>query len=532
MNIPLNTDLLRQLFAAARSWLEIRRETLNNLNIFPVPDGDTGSNMLNTIVSAVKAFDEEAASLPDLFKALIEKSLWGARGNSGVILSNFIKGFFTSLLGAGKNAYSAEDFIRACTAGRDQAYRSTPDPVEGTILSVMSEAALRTKELLGSETTDPVEFFTALTAFLHDAVERTKDQLEVLKNVGVVDSGGCGFYYIAEGITRSLSGKSVDIEAVKDGYIPDAGEGVSGRWEEKPDAKYCLEITLEASDRADEIMKSLQEFGSSEVAVSTDSLLKIHIHTNEPDLAIDRAGLFSNVLDVYKENMVRQQYLMLANRREALDGYPSVVAVVSGEGMKDIYLELGASVVIDGGNTMNPSVEELVGGIEEAGKDNVILLVNNRDTFLSSQEAVKLTGRNVGIIQSTSMMEGIASLMSFAPGVSFDENILHMEKGISTLRDGYITRALTDTPAVRKGEYFSGKNKEVQFSGDLAEVAEKTLESYVDGDSSLLSLYTGKDAGESEIEIITGILKQNYPELDVEVFSGGQPNYLFLFSIE
>lgn len=525
------TWYLKEYFTAASSWLRVRKSVLDNLNVFPVPDGDTGSNMLSTVESVQSSFTAEATDFNMLCTTIIEKSLWGARGNSGVILANFLKGFFNVLRKTDGKNITAEDIILALEKGRDNTYKSIDTPVEGTILTIISETYKKAKDLLKRKGISPIEFFSQI--YDHDLIilEQTPELLDVLKLAGVVDAGACGFFYIIEGILRYLEGRDVDSAAKDEGYIPDVGID-SEAWQADPEAKFCLEITLKPSGRSESIINSLKKFGTSEVAIDTGDLMKIHLHTNSPEPAIKCAEQFAEVLDIYKENMITQQYRMLADRRFAMDGFPVVAAIVSGSGMREIFKELGVFSIIDGGNTMNPSVEEIARGILNTGKAHVILLPNNIDIFLSAKEAVNLTDNTVEILKTSSMPEGVACLMNFSAAYSFGDNIKAMQEALLTARCGFITRSDRDTPAVTKGEYFSGRDKDIFTSGSLKDAVEGITGKYLDKNSTVVSIFSGKDTKETEIDEIRAVYAEQFPEVEVDVMYGGQPHYLFLLSID
>ena len=293
-----------------------------------------------------------------------------------------------------------------------------------------------------------------------------------------------------------------------------------------------LEITLKTSGDTEAIVDSLNEFGTSVVAINSGDLLKIHLHTDTPEPAVERARQYAEVLDVYRENMITQQYRMLADRKYAYDGYPGVAAVVSGGGMKEIFRELGTDVIVDGGATMNPSVKELVWAIDTLRKKSVILLPNNRDTFLTAREAARLAHCDVTIVESGSMVEGIASLMNFSPAASSEENLETMRDGIEAVVWGYVTRAERTTPTVEKGAFFAGKGKEIFTSGSLRDVAEDLLKRYVTDESMLISVYTGRDAAEEDTDVFRQVHARLFAGTDIDVMYGGQPNYLYLVSVE
>ena len=529
MNI---TDRIQEYLLAAHSWLKVKKDIVNNLNIFPVPDGDTGTNMLNTVASAAESVQEEYTALSDLGRNLIKKALWGARGNSGVILANFFKGFFNSLSLTGTEKPDFKDLAQALKQGRDEAYTSAIDPVEGTILTLIKNVHAKTEELAADPGMTLAQYIDSIYSHSRDVLETTPELLDVLKKAGVVDAGACGFFYIIEAVYRNNLGLATDESAKHEGYIPEI-EYSSEVWNRELDASFCLEIIMKITDHpTEEIVSALREFGTSEVAINSGDLAKIHLHTDTPEPAILCAEKYAQVLDVYRENMLNQQYRMLADIKYAYDGYPGIASVVSGNGMGEIFRELGVQVIIDGGRTMNPSVAELAEGIKQTGKENVILIPNNRDAFLSAREAVGLVSAQVHIIDAGSMPEGIAVLMNYSPAFTFEENIETMAEALKQVEWNYITRAERDTPSVQKGQYIAGQYRDILSKGSLEEVAQWSFNTYVSEETSLVTLYTGENVRDEDISAVTGLLKSTKADMDIECIYGGQPHYNFLFSYE
>ena len=523
---------IREYFSAAHSWLRIRKDILNNLNIFPVPDGDTGTNMLNTVASAAECMQKDFDTLQELSNALIDSALWGARGNSGVILANFFKGFFNSMGQCRTEEPGFKHLIDALKKGRDEAYTSAIDPVEGTILTVMNGLYTKTEELGENPELTFEEYLEQIYHHSLEVLEHTPDLLDILKKAGVIDAGACGFFYMIEAAYRKSRDENTDESAKLEGYIPHIVYNAEG-WRQELDTKFCLEITMKTSEHsAEEIVKALQEFGTSEVAINSGDLVKIHLHTDTPEPAVSCAEKYATVLDVFRENMMNQQYKMLADIKYAYDGYPGIASVVSGSGMSEVFRELGSQVIIDGGRTMNPSVAELVQGINETGKANVILIPNNSDIFLSAKEAVSLVKSEVEIISAGSMLEGIAALMNYSPAYSFQENISAMAEALEYTQWNFITQAERDTPSVQKGQYFAGRYKTILTKGSLKEVAEWVFASYISDETSLVTVYSGENAKDSDIEIIKEVLSQKAPDVDIDIIYGGQPHYNLLLSYE
>jgi len=525
-------EYIKEYFTAAHSWLRVKKDIVNKLNIFPVPDGDTGTNMLNTIASAAESVQEEHSSLASLSSALIDRALWGARGNSGVILANFLKGFFSRLTQSSNGEISFAGLASALKHGRDEAYTSAIDPVEGTILTLMNSVWERTEELAADPGLAISEYLEDIYRHSQKELERTPELLDILKRAGVVDAGACGFFYIIEAVYRRSRDLPADLSAKHEGYIPEIKFN-STELGQDLDSTFCLEITMKISKYpTEQIVKALQDFGTSEVAINSGDLVKIHLHTDTPEPAVACAEKYAQVLDVYRENMVNQQYKMLADIKYEYDGYPGIASVVAGSGMSEVFRELGSQVVIDGGRTMNPSVAEIVEGLRETGKKNIILFPNNKDAFLTCREAAGLADAEVEVINSGSMPEGIAALMNYSPAFTFRENIDTMTEALKQAQWNFITRAELDTPEVKKGQYFAGKYKTVLSQGSLEEVTEAILKKTISDDISLVTVYTGENAEDSEIETVRNIFSSLAGDAEIEFIYGGQPNYNLLLSYE
>ncbi|TMW74061.1 DAK2 domain-containing protein [Alteribacter natronophilus] len=535
-------------------------KAIDALNVFPVPDGDTGTNMNLTITSGVK---EVRASSEDhvgkVAGAFAKGLLMGARGNSGVILSQLFRGFSKSV--EGKEVLSGKDLGKAFEHGVEMAYKAVMKPVEGTILTVAKDAA-RTGVQKSETTEDAVEVMSAVLEEAKESLKRTPDLLPVLKEVGVVDSGGQGLVTIYEGFLAVLKGEkasstiqqspSMD-ELVKVEHHQSAQSHMAT---EDIEFGYCTEVmvrfeaekTNENPYNEDAFRNKLSEYGDSLLVVSDEDLLKIHIHAEHPGHVITEAQKYGGLTHVKIENMREQHTTILedemkkqdsaAGRRPAAEKQEyAVITVAMGEGIASLFKGLGAGGVIQGGQTMNPSTEDFVKAIKEANAEKIILLPNNSNIVMAAQQADDVVEEKVTVVPSKSVPQGLAALLAFNPAASLEENGEAMTGAMADVKTGEVTYAVRDTSlngtAIKKGDFMGIEGKEIISTGpSVQEVARELLVRMVDENNEIVTIITGEDREEEEAEELASFLEDKYEDIEVEIHKGDQPLYSYIISVE
>lgn len=548
----INTELLQKMFLAGAANLEAKKEFINELNVFPVPDGDTGTNMTLTILSAAK--EVKALENPDMVaiaKAISSGSLRGARGNSGVILSQLLRGFTKEI-----REHKEIDTItlaKACERATATAYKAVMKPKEGTILTVAKGASQKAAEL--AETTEDLDtFISEVINYAQEVLEKTPEMLPVLKEAGVVDSGGQGLLEVMRGAYDAFQGKEIDYSAI---------EASAGTKMVKPSEQaeteikfgYCTEfiIMLEkeftAKDEA-EFKAYLESIGDSIVCVADDDIVKIHVHTNDPGLAIQRALTYGqlsrmkidNMREEHQERLIKDAEKLAAQQAEAKKAEPrkevGFIAVSIGEGMNEIFRELGADYIIEGGQTMNPSTEDMLNAIDQVNAEHIFILPNNKNIILAANQAQTLTeDKDIIVVPSKTVPQGITAIINYMPDADAQTNLEAMIEGIGNVKTGQVTYAVRDTHIDDK-EIHEGDIMGIGDSGILAvgqsveETTEEMLAQLVDEDTELISLYYGQDVQEESAENFAQEIEDLYPDVDVDVHSGGQPIYYYVLSVE
>lgn len=548
----INTELLQKMFLAGAANLEAKKEFINELNVFPVPDGDTGTNMTLTILSAAK--EVKALENPDMVaiaKAISSGSLRGARGNSGVILSQLLRGFTKEI-----REHKEIDTItlaKACERATATAYKAVMKPKEGTILTVAKGASQKAAEL--AETTEDLDtFISEVINYAQEVLEKTPEMLPVLKEAGVVDSGGQGLLEVMRGAYDAFQGKEIDYSAI---------EASAGTKMVKPSEQaeteikfgYCTEfiIMLEkeftAKDET-EFKAYLESIGDSIVCVADDDIVKIHVHTNDPGLAIQRALTYGqlsrmkidNMREEHQERLIKDAEKLAAQQAEAKKAEPrkevGFIAVSIGEGMNEIFRELGADYIIEGGQTMNPSTEDMLNAIDQVNAEHIFILPNNKNIILAANQAQELTeDKDIIVVPSKTVPQGITAIINYMPDADAQTNLEAMIEGIGNVKTGQITYAVRDTHIDDK-EIHEGDIMGIGDSGILAvgqsveETTKEMLAQLVDEDTELISLYYGQDVQEESAENFAQEIEDLYPDVDVDVHSGGQPIYYYVLSVE
>lgn len=557
VNQMIDAALLKKLFLAGVKELESKKEWINELNVFPVPDGDTGTNMTLTIMSAAKevmALSE--VNMEMLSKAISSGSLRGARGNSGVILSQLFRGFCKEI----KTVEVIDQAVLAAAFKRavETAYKAVMKPKEGTILTVakgMADMALETANT-GLEMED----------FLRGIIERgdlvlsqTPEMLPVLKQAGVVDSGGQGLMQVMKGAFDAYLGKEVDFDAVPtQTAATSAGVSAGANMEDLGEITfgYCTEFIvnlqkeLEPSQVA-EFKAYLESIGDSIVVVADEELVKVHVHTNDPGLAIQKGlsyGSLSrmkidNMREEHEERLIAQASKVAAEQKaEAAKEEPrkpyGFIAVSIGDGINEIFRELNVDYLISGGQTMNPSTEDMLNAIEKLNADTIYILPNNKNIILAAQQAAILTeDKQVVVVPAKTVPQGITAMINFSPDMSPEENLEVMKEEIARVKTGEVTYAVRDTSLngfeIHEGDIMGIGDAGILANGkDIEEVTLQMIEEMVDDDACVISVYYGQDVSETTASELEAHIAKLYPDMDVEVHSGGQPIYYYLVSVE
>ena len=550
---------MKKCFLAGAKALEARKDYINELNVFPVPDGDTGTNMTMTIMAAVREINKITdVTVDNLCKAMSSGSLRGARGNSGVILSQIFRGFTKELKGL--EYLEVTDLGNSIQHAADTAYKAVMKPKEGTILTVIKAGAERSVELLlEGESRDMVAFAEEVAAYMEDTLKRTPDMLPVLKQAGVVDSGGEGLMTFVRGALAALQGKEVDLDI--SGVDAKASPAITtGSSEDAADIKfgYCTEFIIMLERDQDKVEKELkaylQDIGDCVVVVADDEIVKVHVHTNHPGLAFEKALTYGSLTSMKIDNMREEHQEKLIRDAETVakqqaaedqkeeepkehkaDGF---VVVSAGDGLSDIFKDLGADEVIEGGQTMNPSTEDILQAVEKVPADTVYILPNNGNIILAAEQARDLTeDKKVVVIPSTNIPQGIAAMINFMPGQPVEENTQQMTEEMGNVKSGQVTYAVRDTQMdgkeIKQGDYMGIADKKiVAVEKGLSEVTVELVEGMIDAESELVSLYYGADVTEKDAEAVADLILKDHDDLEVEVQYGGQPVYSYFVSVE
>ena len=547
----IDAKLLARMFLAGAKNLEVKKEWINELNVFPVPDGDTGTNMTLTIMSAVKEVNNlEDVQMTSLAKAISSGSLRGARGNSGVILSQLLRGFTKGIRDL--EELDAVALERAVDKGVETAYKAVMKPKEGTILTVARGVADKALEL--------AEDAEDLQTFLEDVLEegrrvlaKTPDMLPVLKEAGVVDSGGQGLMVVLEGAFDAFMGKEVDLTF-------DGGESakvVKITPQAEADIKfgYCTEFIIvlnkefTAEDEVD-FKAYLSSLGDSIVCVADDEVVKIHVHTNDPGLAIQRALTYGslsrikidNMREEHQEKLIKDAEKIAAQQAEEAAKAPKkevgFISVSIGEGFGQIFRDLGVDYLIEGGQTMNPSTEDMLNAISKVNAEHIFILPNNKNIILAANQAKALTkDKDIIVIPTKTVPQGITAVINYVPEKSVEDNEKDMTEEITRVKTGQITYAVRDThiddKEIHEGDIMGiGDHGMLAVGKEVAAVAKETVEQMVDDETELISIYYGEGFTEEEAEKLAGELEEQYDYCDVEVNCGGQPIYYCIISVE
>ena len=548
----INVDMLAKMFLAGAQNIEAKKEFINELNVFPVPDGDTGTNMSLTIMAAAKEVTAlNKPSMADLAKAISSGSLRGARGNSGVILSQLLRGFTKSI--RDEKEIDVLGLAAACARARETAYKAVMKPKEGTILTVASGIAEKAAEM-AQETDDLEEFIPAVIEHAEAVLAKTPEMLPVLKEAGVVDSGGQGLLEVIKGAYDAFLGKEVDYTAIQ----PSAGASVTKiSAEATADIKfgYCTEFIIltekEFTEKDELDFKAyLESIGDSIVCVADDDVVKIHVHTNDPGLAIQRALTYGqlsrmkidNMREEHQEKLIRDAENLAKQQAEAKKAEPrnpmGFITVSIGEGLNEIFKELGADYIIEGGQTMNPSTEDMLNAIDQVNADTIFILPNNKNIVLAANQAKALVeDKNIIVIPTKTVPQGITAIINFMADADAQANEEAMLEAITTVKTGQVTYAVRDTriddKEIHEGDIMGiGDSGIIAVGKEIEATTKEMLEILVDEDAELISLYYGEDVNEEDAERFAAEIEELYPDVDVDAQFGGQPIYYYVLAVE
>ena len=548
----INAEVLSKMFLAGAKNLDAKKDWINELNVFPVPDGDTGTNMSMTIMSAAKEVSSLSnPSMAELAKAISSGSLRGARGNSGVILSQLFRGFCKVIKDYDELDVSiiSDAFQKAV----ETAYKAVMKPKEGTILTVAKGAADKALEL-SEDTDDLITFGSEIIKHADYVLSQTPEMLPVLKQAGVVDSGGQGLMQVLKGCMDSLLGKEIDY-TIEGASTASSVVKISAQTEAEIKFGYCTEFIIvlnrPLSDKEELEYKSyLESIGDSIVVVADDEIVKTHVHTNDPGLAIQKAlthGSLSrikidNMREEHQEKLIKDAEKIAAQEAEAKPEEPKkdmgFIAVSIGEGMNEIFKGLGVDYIIEGGQTMNPSTEDMLNAIDYVNADHIFILPNNKNIILAANQAASLVeDKDIIVIPTKTVPQGITALVNFIPDFSAEENKETMTAELANVKTGQVTYAVRDTEidgkTIKQDDYMGiGDSGILSVGQDLKETTLEMLDEMIDEDSAIVSIYYGSDSSMENAEELSACIEEKYPDVEIEINDGGQPIYYYVISVE
>ena len=538
---------VRNMFVSGANNLKNHKDLVDKLNVFPVPDGDTGTNMSLTISCAIKELNKvEQDDIGQLGKALSKGSLMGARGNSGVILSQIIRGIAKSI--EGKETLNSMDIAEALKNGSDTAYKAVIKPVEGTILTVVRESSDYALKAAALEE-DVIEFMKLLVKEANNSLDRTPELLHALKEAGVVDSGGKGLVLVYEGMLKSLEGQFVESQELQ--TTETTSVQVENRLStEDIKFQYCTEFILETDKISDLKMRDIMiKYGDSLVVVGDDGIIKVHVHTNTPGTVLQEALAYGQLLTIKIENMkLQHENKVIKDAQEdkevseqaAVSEEPKefgFIATSMGQGLAKIFKDFGVDHIIEGGQTMNPSTEDFMNAIEKMNAHNIIILPNNSNIIMAANQAKDLSDKNIIVIPTKNVSQAFAALVNFDADLTIEENEANMVEALSTVKSGQVTYAVRNTVIndveVKEGNIIGlGEGKLLSAGDNIDEITTNLIESLVDEDSAIITLFYGEDIKEEQAEALRESLEEKFEDIDIELYYGGQPIYYYLVSVE
>lgn len=555
----ISASQFQEMVESGAKRLQVNAEYVNSLNVFPVPDGDTGTNMNLSMTSGATAVVNSASDkVGELANVLAKGLLMGARGNSGVILSQLFRGFSKAILDV--DTLNAEDLAKALVHGVETAYKAVMKPVEGTILTVARESA-KAGERKARQTDDVVEVMSAVVKYGKKALDKTPDMLPVLKEVGVVDSGGQGLLFIYEGFLNALNGEF----QADDTYEPSPAEmdemvnaehhrSVQGQLATE-DIKfgYCTEImvrlgegpTVDSNFDYDTFRNYLDGIGDSLLVVNDDEIVKVHVHTEHPGEVMNYGQKFGALIKVKVDNMRLQHETILEHDEEVAEFEVApterkpyaVIAIAAGEGVQELFKSLGAAYVISGGQTMNPSTEDILKAIKEVNADQVIILPNNKNIFMAADQAAEVADVPVAVVPSKTVSQGMTAMLAFNGEQSLEENKKAMTEMLDSVVSGQITNAIRDTAIdgveIHEGDYLGMVDGKIILSeADKYQATLDTLNKMISEDIEIITIIVGEEGTQAEAEKLSEAIEGSYPDLEVEIHEGKQPVYPYLLSAE
>ncbi len=556
----IDAKMLQKMFLAGAKNLEAKKEWINELNVFPVPDGDTGTNMTLTILSAAKEISAiEQPTMESLAKGIKSGSLRGARGNSGVILSQLFRGFTKEI--AQFDELNTLDLANAMQRATETAYKAVMKPKEGTILTVAKGAADKAREI-APYVEDMADFMEQVIEYADEVLSKTPDMLPVLKQAGVVDSGGQGLMQVLKGAYDAFMGKEIDL-TIEGAKAPSTGRATtSAPSTEDFDITfgYCTEfiIMLEKEYTMDtelEFKAYLESIGDSIVVVSDDEIVKVHVHTNDPGLAIQRALTYGSLTNMKIDNMReehQEKVIKEAEKQAALEQAAAeeaakpeeprkevgFISVAAGEGLSEIFKGLGVDYIIEGGQTMNPSTEDMLEAISHVNADNIFILPNNSNIILAAQQAKYLVeDKNIFVVPSKTVPQGITAVINMSYDATPEENLDIMTEAMKAVKTGQVTYAVRNTMIddveIKENDIMGlGDHTILAVGQDIADTAFETVVKMANEDSELISIYYGSDITEDDAQALCERIEKEYPDCDVELQYGGQPIYYYILSVE
>lgn len=549
----IDAVMIQKMFLSGAKALEAKKEYINELNVFPVPDGDTGTNMTMTIMSAAKEVTNlEKPSMDELGKAISSGSLRGARGNSGVIMSQIFRGFVKEI--KGNDTLDVTIIGNAVQHAAETAYKAVMKPKEGTILTVAKAGAEKAEDMLiNSDTNDIIEFCDAIVAHMEDTLLKTPDMLPVLKQAGVVDSGGEGLMTFLRGAIDALKGKVSDFTVKVSGTSKVVKASTTATEEADIKFGYCTEFIIMLEREQDVVERQLKEYlqkiGDCVVVVADDDIVKVHVHTNDPGLAIQKALTYGSLTSMKIDNMREEHHEKVIKDAEKAakaeteaksepEKEVGFIAVSAGEGLSDIFKDLGVDFIIEGGQTMNPSTEDILEAVDKVNAKNIFVLPNNGNIILAAEQAKQLTeNKKIIVIPSKNIPQGISAMINYVANKSVDENEKNMSTEMLNIKSGQVTYAVRDTNMdgkdIKQGDFMGLTDKTiVAVEKNVDDAATALIDSMIDDDAELVSLYYGADVNEDGANKLADKLADKYEDVEFEVQFGGQPVYSYFISVE
>mgnify|MGYP006066737667 CR=1 FL=1 len=544
MGKTINGSTLRKMFLNAFSLVEENKKNIDALNVFPVPDGDTGTNMSLTLKSAVSEMNAcESNTIESICVAFNRGALKGARGNSGVITSQIIKGI-CSVLMSNETEITLKDFAKAMQNGSDMAYKAVTVPKEGTILTIIKAMAEKAKQAAKSAKSFE-DFLNEIISYGETTLQMTPDMLPVLKKAGVVDAGGRGLVFIFSGFYKALTGEMADVQFVDNVEKDVTSEDIHVNYQSLADIKfaYCTEFFViniyEKTTDADinTLRSRLMEIGDCVLCIGDLQLIKVHVHTNEPNRALGYALQLGELNGVKIENMLEQNRQLRKQQEKVPDKEFGMISVAAGEGLSNVFKDIDVDYIISGGQTMNPSANDIATAADKVNAKNIFVFPNNKNIIMSAEQANDITDKNLIIIPTRSIPEGVSAILAFDPNASVEENKSNMLDAIANVKSGSVTYAVRTTNVdgleVKVGDIMGLDEHSVLTTGkDVLDTTIDLIDKIITSDSSNITLFYGEGITEEDSSNLQSKLEEKYPEVDISMVYGGQPVYYYIISVE